>query len=630
MPEHEECPFCNIEQDRLIYEDDLIIAFWDVYPVSPGHTLLIPKRHVATWFDASEEEQIHLFHGVNRVREIIEERHSPAGYNIGVNVGQAAGQTVFHLHLHVIPRYGGDTPDPTGGVRHVIPGRGNYRRGGAFAANLLGDVPHHRALIRGWEDPLLPHLLAELDRADRVDVAVAFIQKSGVRPLLEHLRDLLSRNGSIRLLTGDYLDITDPEALLELSDLASEAGGTLEMRVYETAETSFHPKAYLFFREDRTAIAYVGSSNLSESALRRGVEWNYRVVSSDQGPAFADVAQAFDELFQHPATRPINDTWIREYQARRRPPSGSVVLDIGVDQIESPPEPHEIQREALKALRRTRTDGNGAGLVVLATGLGKTWLAAFDSNDQVFEKVLFVAHREEILSQAMNTFRRIRPNASLGRYTGAEKRPEADVLFASIQTLGRQNHLRQFEAAQFDYIVVDEFHHAAARSYRRLIEYFSPRFLLGLTATPERMDGGDLLALCQENLVYRRDIVDGITAGLLCPFQYFGVPDNVDYSNIPWRSSRFDEEALTNAVATQTRAENALQQYRDRAGSRTLGFCCSQRHADFMAEYFRDAGLKAVAVHAGDTSGPRASSLEQLEAGESGCHLCCGHVQRGC
>ncbi len=135
-----------------------------------------------------------------------------------------------------------------------------------------------------------------------------------------------------------------------MSDLANEARGTLDMRVYETTNTSFHPKAYLFYREDRTAIAYVGSSNLSESALRHGVEWNYRVVSSDQGPAFSDVADAFDELFQHPATRPVDDTWIREYQARRRPPAGPVVVDVGVDAVESPPEPHEIQREALEAL----------------------------------------------------------------------------------------------------------------------------------------------------------------------------------------------------------------------------------------------------------------------------------------
>ena len=215
----------------------------------------------------------------------------------------------------------------------------------------------------------------------------------------------------------------------------------------------------------------------------------------------------------------------------------------------------------------------------------------------------------------MQTFRRIRPRARLGLYTGNEKSPDANVLFASIQTLGRTHHLGRFAREQFDYIIVDEFHHAAARTYRRLIEYFTPRFLLGLTATPERMDGGDLLALCQENLVYRRDLVAGIEAGLLCPFRYFGVPDDVDYSNIPWRSNRFDEEELTKAVATTRRAQNALEQFRQRAGSRTLGFCCSQRHADFMADYFSENGVRAVAVHSGQRSAPRASALEALADG---------------
>jgi superfamily II DNA or RNA helicase len=148
------------------------------------------------------------------------------------------------------------------------------------------------------------------------------------------------------------------------------------------------------------------------------------------------------------------------------------------------------------------------------------------------------------------------------------------------------------------------------------MDYFVPHFMLGLTATPERTDGGDLLALCQENLVYRCDIADGVRRGLLSPFRYFGVPDSVDYTNIPWRSSRFDEEALTTAVATRARAENILQQYRKNAGSRTLAFCCSRRHADFMASFFLEHGLRAVAVHSGAGSAPRAASLEQLEAGE--------------
>ncbi len=247
---------------------------------------------------------------------------------------------------------------------------------------------------------------------------------------------------------------------------------------------------------------------------------------------------------------------------------------------------------------------------------GKTWLSAFDSNRPEFQRILFVAHREEILAQSLDTFRKIRPEARLGNYTGKERQPEADVLFASIQTLGRANHLRVFDRNEFDYIVVDEFHHAAATTCRRLIDYFEPKFLLGLTATPERTDGGDLLALCGENLVYRCDLAEGIRRAYLSPFHYFGVPDEVDYENIPWRSGRFKIDELTRAVATQARAENAFEQHRTRAGTRTLAFCCSTEHADFMSRFFQDAGLRAVAVHSRETSSPRTKSLEDLEAGK--------------
>ena len=271
---------------------------------------------------------------------------------------------------------------------------------------------------------------------------------------------------------------------------------------------------------------------------------------------------------------------------------------------------------ALSALEETRAAGNKAGLVVLATGLGKTWLSAFDTNRPEFRRVLFVAHREEILTQALDTFRRMRPEARLGSLHGRDQGPDAEVVFASIQTLSRREHLERFSPDAFDYVVVDEFHHAAAATYRKLIAHFRPKFLLGLTATPERSDGGDLLALCQQNLVYRCDLVEGVRKELLAPFHYFGVPDEVDYTNIPWRSTRFDEEALTTAVATQRRAENALEQFRKRAARRALGFCVSQRHADFMAAFFNERGLRAVAVHSGPTSAPRAASLEQLAAGD--------------
>ena len=159
------CPFCTLPRERVLYEGRLIQVIADAFPVTHGHVLLVPKRHVATWFEASPEEQDELMHAVRKVRSMLDERYRPDGYNIGVNVGDAAGQTIFHLHLHVIPRYVGDTDDPTGGVRNVIPEKGNYRRGIQSTASLLGGLPHHRALVRGWEDPLLPHLLVEIDQA---------------------------------------------------------------------------------------------------------------------------------------------------------------------------------------------------------------------------------------------------------------------------------------------------------------------------------------------------------------------------------------------------------------------------------------------------------------------------------
>jgi superfamily II DNA or RNA helicase/HKD family nuclease len=478
--------------------------------------------------------------------------------------------------------------------------------------------PHGQALVRGGDDPLLPHLRAHLATAVRVDIAVAFTLESGLARIDEHLKDIVRRGGHLRVLTGDYLDLTEPNALLRLLDLAALAthdAGTVQLRVFETAGVSFHPKAYIVHLSGGDGVAFVGSSNLSEQALGRGIEWNYRVVPARDRAGFGTVLAAFEALFRHPQTTPLDAAWVARYSARRSTEPRRPV-DQAPEPPPPPPEPHEVQREALDALERTRAEGNAAGLVVLATGLGKTWLAAFDTSRPEYRRVLFVAHREEILAQALATFRRIRPTAVLGLYTGDERTPDADVVFASIQTLGRARHLGQFPPDAFDYIVVDEFHHAAADTYRRLIDHFQPKFLLGLTATPERTDGGSLLAHCDENLVYRCDLWDGIRRGLLASFHYFGVPDEVDYRNIPWRSTRFDEEALTRAVATRSRAQNALEQYRLRAGTRTLAFCCSTRHADFMAEFFTDAGVRAVAVHSDTTSGPRAASLERLEAGE--------------
>ena len=207
--------------------------------------------------------------------------------------------------------------------------------------------------------------------------------------------------------------------------------------------------------------------------------------------------------------------------------------------------------EALAALKQTREEGFRRGLVVLATGLGKTWLAAFDSQQMQGRRVLFVAHREEILNQASSTFLRIRPQSRLGYYAGRQRDRDADILCASVQTLGKIHHLSQFAPDHFDYIVIDEFHHAAAATYRALLNHFQPRFLLGLTATPNRTDQSDILSLCDDNLVFNTHLFTAIRAGLLAPFHYYGLLDEtVDYREIPWRNGQFDPKELSNRLAS--------------------------------------------------------------------------------
>lgn len=607
------CPFCTLDPSNVLLRNQYAVVIDDAYPVSPGHKLVIPHRHFESWFDASAEELAACAVLVRRAHHLVESEADVAGVNVGFNDGAAAGQTIPHAHLHIIPRFAGDVLDPTGGVRGVIAGKANYVKSASDEAIGPSDMG---LLTRGFrDDALLPHLIDALDQAAEVDIVAAFVMSSGVKLIYEHLEDVVTRGGRVRILTGDYFLITDPSALRRLGDL----GERIEVRAFETqGGLSFHPKAYILTSAHGDTTAFVGSSNLSKSALSDGVEWNYRVVPSTDPAGLRDIRSAFDELWNHESTVAVDDVWLEAYTSRREQRQAERdAEDEGVDLgVEPPPEPHEIQRAALEALEQTRAAGNTAGLVVLATGLGKTWLSAFDSKRPQYQRILFVAHREEILKQALKTFRRIRPDASMGLYSGQEKVPEADVLFASIQTLSRSQHLNQFEPRSFDYIVMDEFHHAAARTYRKVIGYFEPKFLLGLTATPERTDGADLLGLCGDNLVYRADLATGIKKEWLSPFDYFGVPDLIDYDNIPWRSTRFDPDKLTEEAATQERAANALEQLEEHGGDKTVTFCVSQIHADFMAEYFRGEGLRAVAVHSGQKSAPRAHSLEQLQAGE--------------
>ncbi len=474
-----------------------------------------------------------------------------------------------------------------------------------------------RSLITGGKtDPFLPQLIDAINQASEIDITVAFIRQSGLNLIFDALKDAMDRQALIRVLTSDYLDVTEPQALRRLMLLAERGA---DIRLFSTAgDPSFHIKSYIFLRRDGEAIssgcAFVGSSNISNMALTRGLEWNLRVDYPAESDKFIEIHSKFEALFFDARVFALTHAWVDDYAARRKVLLRAVVSGEPEEEV-LPAIPTEIQVEALAALQESRAAGYRRGLVVLATGLGKTWLAAFDVQQLKAKRVLFVAHREEILMQAEDTFARIQPEASIGYYTGKAKQGEADFVFASVQTLGRDKHLQQFTPDCFDYIVVDEFHHANATTYRRLINYFQPRFMLGLTATPERTDQADILSLCDDNLVFERNFVEGINADLLCPFHYHGIHDHaVDYAEIPWRNGRFDPRDLSNKLATHARAKHVLSVWRELHQSRTLAFCVSRVHAEFMAGYFSQAGIRAEAVHA-QSALPRHAALKQLEEG---------------
>lgn len=273
--------------------------------------------------------------------------------------------------------------------------------------------------------------------------------------------------------------------------------------------------------------------------------------------------------------------------------------------------PNHAQIEALYWLKKSREEGLEKVLVVAATGVGKTLIAVFDSI--AHKRVLFVAHREEILNQALLSFKTLRPNSTIGYFNGDIKETNKDIILASVQTLGKEEYLNTnyFTPDYFEYIVVDEFHHAVAKSYINIINYFKPKFLLGLTATPERLDNKDVFELCDYNVVFELRLKDAINKGYLVPFYYYGIYDKTDYSVIPEVNGKYIEEELEKALMIHERAELVIKNYLKFNKKRTLAFCASRRHAEFMAESFNKKGIKCCAVYSGEQ---RKNAMERDEA----------------
>lgn len=459
-------------------------------------------------------------------------------------------------------------------------------------------------------------------KADRIDIIVSFLMESGVRLILKDLKAALERGAQIRILTGNYLGITQPSALYLIK---KELGNRVDLRFYSDKNRSFHPKSYIFHCGNIGEI-YIGSSNISKSALTSGIEWNYRFTSLDDEKNFSLFYDTFADLFNNHSFV-IDDNELAIYSKNWHKPAVSKDLakyddaeeDAGF-KVERLFQPRGAQIEALYALEDSRMEGAVKGLVQAATGVGKTYLAAFDSAK--YERVLFVAHREEILKQAVITFQNVRNSDDYGFFNGKQKDTDKAVIFASVATLGRNEYLTEdfFLPDYFDYLVVDEFHHAVNEQYRRIVNYFRPRFMLGLTATPERMDGKNIYEICDYNVPYEISLKEAINKGILVPFHYYGIYDETDYSLFRLVKGHYEEKDLNGAyIGNAKRYDLIYKYYMKYRSKRALGFCCSKQHAEEMAKEFCKRGIESVAVYSdanGEFSEDRNRAIEKLKKRE--------------
>ena len=485
-------------------------------------------------------------------------------------------------------------------------------------------------LVNARGEPGLAHALAhEIPSADSIDLLCAFVRWHGLRLLADPLEALCRAGRPLRVITTVFTGSTERKAL----DWLVARGAQVKVS-YDTQSTRLHAKAWLFRRASGYSTAYIGSSNLSKSALVDGVEWNVR-LSQVGSP---DILEKFDATFETYWESPEYESYEPARDAARfdravAPEQGDF-LEAPLLFLDVEPWPH--QREMLEKLAVERERHHRfKNLVVAATGTGKTIVAALDYKrlrDQHGDlRLLFVAHRQEILRQSVGAFRQVLRSGDFGElYVDGHQPDEWRHVFASIQSLA-QVDLAQLDPAAFDVVIVDEFHHAAAPTYRRLLEHLfggakadsarqPPRILLGLTATPERTDAEDILHYFDNHIAVEVRLWDALERGLLCPFQYFGLHDNTDLSSVRWSRKGYDTaelERLYTGDDARVRLvlEQVRQKHRDAGTMRALGFCVSIAHAEFMARRFTEVGLPSVAVSANTDSETRKAALASLRAG---------------
>lgn len=453
---------------------------------------------------------------------------------------------------------------------------------------------------------LLVELLQELQTCKRFYFAIAFITQSGLICLKECLKLLQEKNITGDILTTDYLYFNQPKALQELQQYPN-----LNIRIY--TKENFHIKGYIFEQNDYYTLI-VGSNNLTQTALKANKEWSLKINSLTNGALIHNTLSQFQQMWQE--AQPLTDIWLKQYATKYhslqklKRQFAAAQENISTNDIT----PNKMQQEALKALAKLQQNNKHKALLISATGTGKTYLSVFAVKKANPKRLLFLAHREQILKQACKTFAQIMPDIQYGILSTNHKDFHKPYLFATINMLSKEENLIQFTPTYFDYIIIDETHRAGASSYLKILNYFQPQFLLGMTATPERTDGFDIYQLFDHNIAYEICLNQAMQENLLCPFHYFGITDiTVDNQEI-------NDNSTFNDLTTDARVTHIINQsqYYGFSGERLRGliFCSQIEEAQILSQKFNERGFNTIALSGKDSQETRTNAIHKLEQKE--------------